>query len=216
MPLRSLVLCCTLVSASLSAATLGHIVTLHDGQRIRVDKADRDGDQVFLTAATGVTILSASDVRSIEAEPDPSKPPPVAVAAKPSGKPDTQALIRAAAKAHGLPVGIVQSIAEVESGLKTNAVSHKGAIGVMQLMPGTARELGVDPNDVAQNIDGGTRLLRNLLIKYENDPDQIRKALAAYNAGPGAVARYQGVPPYKETQDYVRKVVRKLQNVPLE
>lgn len=202
-----------LAAAPLTAATLGHIVTLQNGQRIRVDKADRDGDQVFLSAATGVTILSASEIRSIEAEPDPNKPVPVAVVAKPSGKPDTQALIRAAAQAHGLPVSIVQSIAEVESGLKTNAVSSKGAIGVMQLMPGTARELGVDPHDVAQNIDGGTRLLRNLLIKYENDPDQIRKALAAYNAGPGAVARYQGIPPYKETQNYVKKVVRKLQTL---
>lgn len=216
MSLRFLVLWCAIASASLSAATLGHIVTLQNGQRIRVDKADRDGDQVFLSASTGVTILSASEVRSIEAEPDPNKPAPVADAVKPSGKADTHELIRAAAKAHGLPVGIVQSIAEVESGMKTNAVSHKGAIGVMQLMPGTARELGVDPHDVAQNIDGGTRLLRNLLIKYENDPDQIRKALAAYNAGPGAVARYQGIPPYKETQDYVKKVVRKLQSVPLE
>ena len=62
---------------------------------------------------------------------------------------------------------------------------------------------------MAQNIHGGARLLRDLLIRYENDPDQVRKALAAYNAGPGAVARYRGVPPYKETQDYVRKVLRK-------
>jgi len=105
---------------------------------------------------------------------------------------------------------LVESIAAVESGMKTNAVSPKGAIGVMQLMPGTARQLGVDPHDVAQNIDGGTRLMRELLIKYQDDPDQVRKALAAYNAGPGAVARYRGIPPYKETRDYVRKILNKM------
>jgi soluble lytic murein transglycosylase-like protein len=80
----------------------------------------------------------------------------------------------------------------------------------MQLMPGTARQLGVDPHDVEQNIEGGTRLLRELLLKYKNDPHQLAKALAAYNAGPGAVARYGGVPPYRETQNYIRRIFRRL------
>jgi len=103
----------------------------------------------------------------------------------------------------------MESIAEVESGMKKSAVRHKGAIGVMQLMPGTARQLGVDPQDVAQNIEGGTRYLKELLIRYQNSPYQVALALAAYNAGPGAVQRYQGVPPYVETQKYVRKVLRR-------
>lgn len=184
----------------------GQIVTLHSGQVIRVDKADRDGDQVFFKTAAGVTILNVSEVKSIVEEPDPNRPAPVVAK---TGRPDTRAMIRAAAKANGLTVKIVESIASVESGMRTDAVSPKGAIGVMQLMPGTARQLGVDPHDVEQNINGGARLLRDLLIRYENDPDQVRKALAAYNAGPGAVARYQGIPPYKETRDYVRKVLRK-------
>lgn len=184
----------------------GQIVTLHTGQTFRVEKADRDGDQIFITTGAGVTLLSESEVKSIVQEPDPNRPAPLA--AKPVAL-DTKAIIREAAKANGLTVKIVQSIASVESGMRTDAVSPKGAIGIMQLMPGTARQLGVDPNDVAQNIHGGARLLRDLLIRYENDPDQVRKALAAYNAGPGAVARYRGVPPYKETQDYVRKVLRK-------
>ena len=184
----------------------GQIVTLHTGQVIRVEKADRDGDQIFISTSAGLSILSESEVKSIVEEPDPNKP--VKTVAK-TARQNTREMIHAAAKANGLPPKIVESIASVESGFKTNAVSPKGAIGVMQLMPGTARQLGVDPNDVEQNIQGGARLLRDLLIRYENDPDQLRKALAAYNAGPGAVARHGGIPPYKETQDYVRKVLRK-------
>lgn len=185
------------------------IVSLQNGQRLRVEKAERDGDQIFLTVASNVMIVSSSEVLSIEPEVDPKKAKP---AVKPAAKDlhaDTKALIREAARAHGLPASIVESIAEVESAMKTNAVSHKGAIGVMQLMPGTARQLGVDPHDVAQNIEGGTRYLRELLLRYQNDPNQVALALAAYNAGPGAVQRYQGIPPYQETQNYVRKVLRR-------
>lgn len=208
---RRILLALVLSAAALPAA---QIVTLRSGFILKVTRADRDGDQVFLTTPTGVTIMSAADIAKIEEEPDPTKPaPPPPIAPKPT-TPDPKALIRAAAEAHGLPVRFVESVASVESGLNTGAVSPKGAVGVMQLMPATARQLGVDPNDVAQNIEGGTRLLRDLLIKYQNDPDQVRKALAAYNAGPGAVDRYQGIPPYKETQNYVRKIVRKLQTPP--
>jgi soluble lytic murein transglycosylase-like protein len=187
----------------------GQIVKMADGQTLRVERADRDGDQIFLTVASNVTIVSAGDVLSIEAEPDPNKPKAVAKPMEKDARGDTMTLIREAARKHGLPPSIVESIAEVESALRTDAVSHKGAIGVMQLMPGTARQLGVDPHDVAQNIEGGTRYLRELLLKYRNDPNQVALALAAYNAGPGAVQRYQGVPPYQETQKYVRKVLNR-------
>jgi soluble lytic murein transglycosylase-like protein len=78
----------------------------------------------------------------------------------------------------------------------------------MQLMPGTAKALDADPRDTQQNIDAGTRLLRELLVKYDGD---VVKALAAYNAGPGAVDKYNGMPPYRETQDYVNKVIRDYQ-----
>lgn len=186
----------------------GQIVKLQNGLTMRVEKADRDGDQVFLTTNSGVQILTASEIRGIEEEPDSNKRPVAAVVK--STETDTKAMIRASAKTHGVSVQLVESIASVESGMRTNAVSPKGAIGVMQLMPGTARQMGVDPNNVAQNIDGGTRLMRELLNRYAGDPHQLTKALAAYNAGPGAVARYQGIPPYRETRNYVKKVMNKI------
>ena len=108
----------------------------------------------------------------------------------------------------GLPPAIVHSIARAESGYREDAVSPKGAIGLMQLMPKTAAELDADPRDPAQNAEAGARYLRDLLQKYENDPHQVSKAVAAYNAGPAAVDKYHGVPPYPETVQYVNRVLR--------
>jgi soluble lytic murein transglycosylase-like protein len=115
--------------------------------------------------------------------------------------------LRDAADLTGLPPEILLSIAKVESAFQTNARSPKGAIGVMQLMPETARALNVNPHDTRENIEGGARLLRDLLVKYEQYPDQVYRALSAYNAGPGAVAKYNGIPPYAETRAYVEKVL---------
>jgi soluble lytic murein transglycosylase-like protein len=104
-----------------------------------------------------------------------------------------------------LPPELLHSVARTESAYRTDAVSPKGAIGVMQLMPGTAAMLKADPHDPEQNVEAGARHLRDLLIQYNGE---TRKALAAYNAGAGAVQRYGGVPPYAETQNYVDKVLR--------
>ena len=120
-------------------------------------------------------------------------------------------LVSEAASRHGLPAEFVHSLAAVESSYRPDALSSKGAIGVMQLMPQTAVDLQADPFDARENIEAGVRYLRDLLLRYQDHPDQVRRALAAYNAGPGAVERYGGVPPYRETVEYIRKVIRKYQ-----
>ena len=112
-------------------------------------------------------------------------------------------LFATAAARHGVPAALLASVARAESGFDPRAVSPAGAVGLMQLMPSTARGLGVDPRDPAQAVDGAARLLSSHLRRFGSTP----LALAAYNAGPGAVERYAGVPPYRETQQYVQRVL---------
>lgn len=109
------------------------------------------------------------------------------------------------AERHGVDHRLVESLVEVESRFNSNAVSRAGAMGLMQLMPSLAREHGVDdPFEPWDNLDAGIRYLRKLLVRYEAD---LERTLAAYNAGPGAVDRYDGIPPYAETHEYVRRVL---------
>jgi soluble lytic murein transglycosylase-like protein len=112
--------------------------------------------------------------------------------------------IDAAAAKYDVDPALLRGLIRQESNFNPNAGSPAGARGLTQLMPGTASALGVDPSVPAQAIEGGAKYLRQQLDKFGNDP---AKALAAYNAGPGAVQRYGGVPPYAETQNYVRKVL---------
>jgi len=114
------------------------------------------------------------------------------------------AAIRTAAAKYGVDPRLVSAVAEAESGFNQESVSHAGAVGVMQLMPDTAAQMGVNPYDAEQNIDGGTRYLSQMLETFGGD---VRKAVAAYNAGPQAVKKYGGVPPYSETQAYVNTVL---------
>ena len=120
---------------------------------------------------------------------------------------DVETLLREAAQRHGLDPRLVRAVVAVESAFRADAVSPKGAQGLMQLMPKTAVSLGViDAFDPAQNLEGGSRHLAGLVADYKGDLD---RALAAYNAGQGAVARHGGVPPYRETREYVAKVLKR-------
>jgi soluble lytic murein transglycosylase-like protein len=121
-----------------------------------------------------------------------------------SAPPYLAALINEAAKTHGVDPRLVAAVAARESAWNAAAVSRTGACGIMQLMPATARLLGISNIfDSRENIFGGTRYLRTLLDSFNGDVDLT---LAAYNAGPGAVQKFGGIPPYRETQDYVRRV----------
>ena len=135
------------------------------------------------------------------------------VASQPSPAPtqsqnSVQQHIQAAAARYGISSHLVDAVAWQESRYNPRARSSAGAIGVMQLMPGTARQLGVrNPHDVRQNVAGGAAYLRQQLERFGNN---VPLALAAYNAGPGAVMKYGGIPPYRETQNYVRQIMRRM------
>ena len=203
-----------LVSAVASA---GEYALLASGGRLPVERHERAGSIVRLYVQGGTIEIEAAEVRGFEAEePDPRVGAPAVPAtgpAVPQPAPPASAsapvapekLANAAAAKYGLPPSLVRSVMKAESGFQPRAVSPKGAIGLMQLMPGTAQSLGVNPYDPAQNVDAGTRYLRELLEKYHG---LLRHALAAYNAGPEAVEKHGGVPPFAETLDYIRRVER--------
>ena len=195
---------------SFHCAVLGaELAVLANGFSLRVDRHEQQGQDFVLYTAQGVTRLAVRDVLEFEAIATPPvavvPPVPVAEVKRPPATP-VQMVERAAEK-HGLPADFVKLVARAESAFDPRALSPKGAIGLMQLMPQTAAALNVDPHDAEQNAEAGARLLKDLLLQYQDQPDQLRRALAAYNAGPGAVARYNGVPPYRETQLYVDKIV---------
>jgi soluble lytic murein transglycosylase-like protein len=191
-------------------ARAGEYAVLTNGFRIYAERHEVDAGRIKLYSGGGVTEFAAEEVTAFEAEEAvPGAPSiPAAKPLAPVQAAPPMDIYSSAAEKHGLPVALVKSVVKAESNFQANAVSPKGAIGLMQLMPGTARELGVDANVPAQNVDAGTKYLRDLLIKYEGQEDQVARAVAAYNAGPGAVDKYKGVPPYIETQDYVRRVLR--------
>jgi soluble lytic murein transglycosylase-like protein len=201
-----------LLAMLVAPAFAGEYAVLTSGMRMHVDRHEADAGVVRLYSQQGFMEVPESAIERFETDdyipPPPPPPAPVPVAEVKAPPRDPRTILRDAAGKYALPAAFVESVAKVESGMKNNAVSPKGAIGVMQLMPGTAKMLAADPNDPEQNIDAGTRLLRELLIKYNGD---VAKALAAYNAGSGAVDKYNGVPPYSETQNYVGKVIQSYQ-----
>jgi soluble lytic murein transglycosylase-like protein len=190
-------------------ASAGEYALLASGARLRVDRHEIDGTHVRLYNGTGYIEMPVRNVTGFEAEePPPPAPviaPPVAPVESPPPAPAPSAteLADAAADKYGLPRLLVRSVMAAESGFQADAVSIKGAIGLMQLMPGTAQDLGADPYDPAQNVDAGVHYLHDLLIRYDGG---LWHALAAYNAGPGAVDKYHWVPPYRETINYVERI----------
>jgi soluble lytic murein transglycosylase-like protein len=153
------------------------------------------GDDGAVTTYAGPQVFTSEGARAIA--------PPVAAAATPA---EVVAAIQESALRHAVPPTVVEAVAWQESRYNQAAVSPKGARGVMQLMPATATTLGVDAADLKANIDGGVAYLAQQMRRYGD----LRLALAAYNAGPGAVDRYGDVPPYAETQTYVRTILARL------
>jgi soluble lytic murein transglycosylase-like protein len=156
-----------------------------------------------------VTAKPAAERTAAEAVPAPRADAPSLPAAEPAPlAARIDGTVRQIAARHSLPPELLHSVIQVESNYNPLAVSNKGAQGLMQLIPSTARRFGVsDVFDPVDNITGGARYLQYLLDLYHND---YALALAAYNAGEGAVARYGGIPPYPETRNYVESVARRL------
>jgi soluble lytic murein transglycosylase-like protein len=196
-----------LVVAALAMPASAEIAVLRNGSSFKVTGWRLSGGHVRLILAGGGEVqVPASMVEGLLPDELPS-------GAGPESEPRSlRELAAEAARRYGIDPALVLAVVDVESAFRPRAVSPKGAQGLMQLMPGTARELGVqDPFDPGQNLDGGARHLRALLNKYQGD---LEKALAAYNAGAGAVERHGGVPPYAETREYVRKVLGKYREAP--
>ena len=190
----------------------GEYAMLATGFRVHAERHAVEGSQTILYDRDGGSLAFPSEqVVAFEAEDyvpplPPSPPAPIERAI--AKAPDVKALVDDAAHRHGVWPELIASVIAAESAYNPAAVSPKGAVGLMQLMPETAGELQVsNPLDPAQNIDGGTAYLRQLLERYSGSRNQVHQALAAYNAGPAKVDQYGGLPPYRETLDFVTRVV---------
>lgn len=177
-------------------------VCLTNGFCLEADSHTLRDQTLIVQRGQGSMEFPAGQVAQIAALPPLADPTPAA-SLTPAAINAEDVLARAA-RAQGLEPEFVRSVARAESGFHQDAVSVKGAIGLMQLMPATASELGVDARRAEQNAQGGAKFLRELLLRYHGD---AALALAAYNAGPGAVERYKGVPPYAETRRYIVRVL---------
>jgi hypothetical protein len=202
-------------------ATAAEHVTLKNGFEVDCVRRELVGDKVRLYFA-GEGTTSAGDSNYLEVAADSvvrvetiaeaprsvasvNMPNPATITAAPTKEEMHEMLAQAGAQ-HNIDEDLLASVVRAESGGQVHAVSRTGARGLMQLMPGTANAVGVDDAfKPDQNISGGTAYLDSLLTRYHNN---VALALAAYNAGPGAVDKYRGVPPYRETREYIARVIR--------
>jgi len=200
----------TICLAVLAAAGMGvpaaraDYAVLRSGLRLHITGYETAGDRVRLTVQGGAVEVASSDLISVEPEetfpPLPPRPPAATV---PYGE-----FIRASAERHGLDEKLIARLIAAESNFNPRAKSRKQALGLMQLLPKTAAQYSVaNVFDPAQNIEGGAHYLSDLLEKYQGN---LPLALAAYNAGPDMVERYGGIPPFAETQNYVKRITAEL------
>jgi Transglycosylase SLT domain len=189
------------LAAAVASPARGEIALLRNGMTFKVASRRTEGATVYLELKGGGEVgFPTSEVRGFVPDEVVDEVEPTASAGG-----DVKALAIEVAQRHGLEPALVLAVVGVESAFRSDAVSPKGAQGLMQLMPATAASLGVsDPLDPAANLDGGTRHLGSLIERYHGD---LVKALAAYNAGAAAVDRHGGVPPFAETRTYVGKVL---------
>jgi hypothetical protein len=185
------------------------LAVLQNGFSIRHERREPVGNmtRLYLDAGqqSGYIDVPTEQIVSIEHDDSPAPQQPVVLQPVPTPGASIDDFVNAASLKHGVDPALIQSVIQAESGFNPNAVSRKGAQGLMQLMPSTASKLGVANSlDPAANVDGGTQYLRQLLERYNND---LVRALAAYNAGPERVERYKGVPPYRETYNYISRII---------
>lgn len=184
------------------AARVAHVAVLRNGFSIRHQRSEQRNDGITRLYVAGEDFVDVptAQIASFETEELPPEPTPATPA-----PPTIPQLVDLASDKHQLDADFIRSVIRAESGFNLRALSPKGAQGLMQLMPETANKLGVkDAFEPGANIDAGTQYLRELLLQYHGD---VAKALAAYNAGPHRVDQYHGVPPYRETRAYVRRII---------
>lgn len=189
------------------------LVFLSSGRNLSVREVRTVGESVVLVLRDGGEVICPASLIARITPDEMPYPEPVAAAepaahdpeaAEPDAPVPYAALIDRSSTRHGVDARLVRAVIRVESGYRRQARSPKGAMGLMQLMPATARQYAVKrPYDPASNIDAGTRHLKSLLSRFP-----LALALAAYNAGESTVERFQGIPPYPETQDYVARVLK--------
>jgi hypothetical protein len=199
---RSLLGLVLVLLAARTAPARAEIALLASGQTLKLDGHRAEGELLALVLKGGGEVhLPPQAVRGFVPDEVLEEVGSAATGA------EVARLVEQAARRHGLDPALVLAVVSVESGFRSDAVSPKGAQGLMQLMPRTAASLGVDDAlDPEQNVDAGVRHLEALIRLYGGN---LTRALAAYNAGQGAVARHGGVPPYRETRAYVRRVLER-------
>ena len=203
--MQRLIFAGALIAAAIGApAARADYAVLRSGARLHVTGYELEGDRVKLAVAGGTVEIAASDL--IDVEPQDLFPAPPAANVDFGTR--YAKLIHAAAQKHSVDEKLIAHVIAAESNFNPKAVSRKRALGLMQLLPETAARYSVaNVFDPAQNIDGGTHYLKDLLERYRGN---LTLALAAYNAGPEMVDRYGGVPPFLETQNYVREILASL------